>query len=101
LGSSATLLAGGVTAANALNGNPLSRQELVELCNEIEGHPDNVAPAVLGGMCVSFVSMIFILCFGIRKQQPIIITNASAKGGTMMFMNSPVGMEYFEYKYRF
>lgn len=55
LGSSATLLAGGVTAANALNGSPLSRQELVELCNELEGHPDNVAPAVLGGMCASMV----------------------------------------------
>jgi len=56
LGSSATLLAGGVTAANALNGSPLSRQELVELCNELEGHPDNVAPAVLGGMCASLVT---------------------------------------------
>lgn len=55
LGSSATLLAGGAAAANALNGSPLSRQKLVELCNELEGHPDNVAPAVLGGMCVSMV----------------------------------------------
>lgn len=55
LGSSATLLAGGVAAANALNGSPLSREKLVELCNELEGHPDNVAPAVLGGMCASLV----------------------------------------------
>lgn len=55
LGSSASLLAGGVAAANFLNGSPLSRQKLVELCNELEGHPDNVAPAVLGGMCASLV----------------------------------------------
>ena len=55
LGSSASLLAGGVAAANALNGGLLSRQTLVELCNEMEGHPDNIAPAVLGGMCASFV----------------------------------------------
>jgi len=55
LGSSSTLLAGGVTAANALNGSPLSDWELVKLCNELEGHPDNVAPAVLGGMCVSMI----------------------------------------------
>jgi len=55
LGSSASLWAGGVSAANALNGSPLSREKLVELCNELEGHPDNIAPAVLGGMCASFV----------------------------------------------
>ncbi len=55
LGSSATMLAGGVTAANAMNGSPLTRQQLVTLCNEMEGHPDNIAPAVLGGMCASFV----------------------------------------------
>lgn len=55
LGSSASLWAGGVSAANALNGNPLTKEKLVELCNELEGHPDNIAPAVLGGMCASFV----------------------------------------------
>jgi len=42
LGSSASLWAGGVSAANALNGSPLSREKLVELCNELEGHPDNI-----------------------------------------------------------
>lgn len=56
LGSSASLLAGGVAAANALNGSPLSPQKMVELCNEMEGHPDNIAPAVLGGMCASVVN---------------------------------------------
>lgn len=55
LGSSATLLAGGVAAANALYGGALSREAMVALCTELEGHPDNVAPAVLGGMCASLM----------------------------------------------
>ena len=55
LGSSASLLAGGVAAANWFHGSPMSRQKQVELCNEMEGNPDNVAPAVLGGMCASVV----------------------------------------------
>lgn len=55
LGSSAHLLAGGAVAANAMNGSVLSPQELVKVCNDIEGHPDNIAPAVLGGMCASFL----------------------------------------------
>jgi len=49
LGSSATAIAGGVYAANALAGSPLSPKELVAIATQIEGHPDNVAPALLGG----------------------------------------------------
>ena len=55
LGSSATLLAGGAAAANAMHGNRLSQEALLRLLNELEGHPDNVAPALLGGMCASLV----------------------------------------------
>lgn len=53
LGSSATLTAAGAVAANALHGNPLSDTELLAVCTEIEGHPDNAAPALFGGLCVS------------------------------------------------
>ncbi len=49
LGSSATAIAGGVYAANVFAGQPLSAKELVAIATEIEGHPDNVAPALLGG----------------------------------------------------
>ncbi len=56
LGSSAALLAAGAMAANALHGSPLSREELLALCTELEGHPDNVAPALLGGLTASFMS---------------------------------------------
>lgn len=53
LGSSAACIIGGILAANELSGNELSQQEILELATEIEGHPDNVAPALLGGMVVS------------------------------------------------
>lgn len=53
LGSSATAIVGGLAAANALRRQRLSLKRLIELATEIEGHPDNVAPAVLGGLVVS------------------------------------------------
>lgn len=53
LGSSATLIVAGVTAAYLLNGRPIDKAELLRLATEIEGHPDNVAPAIYGGLTVS------------------------------------------------
>lgn len=55
LGSSAAMIAGGVMAANLLHGFPLSREELLAIANEIEGHPDNLAPALWGGLTASLV----------------------------------------------
>ena len=55
LGSSAAAIVGGIKAANEALGAPLSTQELLELATEIEGHPDNIAPALLGGMTISTV----------------------------------------------
>ncbi|MBR2132797.1 MAG: homoserine kinase [Oscillospiraceae bacterium] len=55
LGSSAALLAAGAIAANALHGSPLSRNKLLSICTELEGHPDNVAAAIFGGLTVSFM----------------------------------------------
>lgn len=54
LGSSAVCIVGGVVGANALLGSLLSKEEMLELCTEMEGHPDNVAPALYGGLTVSF-----------------------------------------------
>ncbi|MGM9619209.1 MAG: homoserine kinase [Oscillospiraceae bacterium] len=56
LGSSAAMLAAGAMGANALHGSPLSRRELLALCTELEGHPDNVAPALLGGLTASLMA---------------------------------------------
>ena len=52
LGSSAAAIVGGAVAANALLGAPLGRQALLDLAAEMEGHPDNVAPALFGGLVV-------------------------------------------------
>ena len=56
LGSSAALIVAGAYAANVLNGSLLNIQEIFEICNEIEGHPDNIAPALFGGLCTSIVT---------------------------------------------
>ncbi|MFO5529438.1 MAG: homoserine kinase [Cuspidothrix sp.] len=49
LGSSATAIVGGLVGANYLAGSPLSELEVMELAIAMEGHPDNVVPALLGG----------------------------------------------------
>ena len=53
LGSSATAIVGGLLGANSLAGNPLSRDEIMDLAIAIEGHPDNVVPALLGNCQLS------------------------------------------------
>jgi homoserine kinase len=53
LGSSAAAWVGGLAAGNALLGSPLSRDRLLMLAAQAEGHPDNVAAAVFGGLTVS------------------------------------------------
>jgi homoserine kinase len=49
LGSSATAIVGGLVGANLLAGEPLSQSEVMALAIAMEGHPDNVVPALLGG----------------------------------------------------
>ncbi|HAA26607.1 MAG TPA: homoserine kinase [Cyanobacteria bacterium UBA8553] len=49
LGSSATAIVGGLVGANQLTGEPLNQIELMKLAITLEGHPDNVVPALLGG----------------------------------------------------
>ena len=55
LGSSAACIVGGVLAANSFMGNCMSEDEVFKLCTELEGHPDNVAPAIFGGLQACFV----------------------------------------------
>jgi homoserine kinase len=53
LGSSAACIIAGVAAANELAGGKLTNAQLLEIANDIEGHPDNVTPALLGGMVIA------------------------------------------------
>lgn len=55
LGSSATCIAAGITAANYFMNNIMTEQEILNLATVIEGHPDNVVPAIKGGFDVSLV----------------------------------------------
>lgn len=54
LGSSAAAWVGGLVAGNALLGSPLDRETLLALAARAEGHPDNVAAALLGGLTVAY-----------------------------------------------
>lgn len=53
LGSSAACIVGGIMGANEILGKPLDKGEILKLASEIEGHPDNVAPAIYGGLVAS------------------------------------------------
>jgi homoserine kinase len=53
LGSSSAAILGGILAADAALGKRLSLRDIVQLAAEIEGHPDNVAPTAVGGLCVA------------------------------------------------
>lgn len=55
LGSSATCIVAGLIGANYLSKSNLNKEDLLKLATEIEGHPDNVAPAIYGNMIVSFM----------------------------------------------
>ena len=65
LGASAVARVGGALAANALAGEPLGREELLMLVTELEGHADNVAPAIFGGLQVSVVERGRVLHAGV------------------------------------
>jgi homoserine kinase len=55
LGSSSAAMLTGMLGANAMLGQPFSREEILKLAIETEGHPDNVAPAMLGGLVASII----------------------------------------------
>lgn len=55
MGSSSAAMLTGLLGANALIENPLNNEEILKLAIETEGHPDNVAPAMLGGLVASIV----------------------------------------------
>lgn len=53
LGSSSAVIVGGLFAGNLLAGKPLSKEELLSMAIKLEGHADNVTPAMTGGFTVS------------------------------------------------
>lgn len=53
LGSSASVIVGGLLAANELLGRPADEVALLSIATEVEGHPDNVTPAIVGGLVLT------------------------------------------------
>ena len=53
LGSSSSAIVAGILIANTFAGNPLSIDKIAELAIKMEGHPDNVVPAIFGGMVLT------------------------------------------------
>lgn len=53
LGSSAAVIVGGLLAANELLGKPADEVALLSIATEVEGHPDNVTPAIVGGLVLA------------------------------------------------
>ncbi|MBS3994465.1 MAG: homoserine kinase [Alkaliphilus sp.] len=66
LGSSAASIVGGIMIANQIMGNNLTSHDIICLGTEIEGHPDNIAPAVLGGLTVSIYEEGNITCSKVK-----------------------------------
>ena len=55
LGSSSACIVGGVLAASILSGANLTQEQLLNYANALEGHPDNVAPAIFGNFTISYL----------------------------------------------
>lgn len=55
LGSSAFCIVSGLEGANSWFEHPLTKEQILELATKMEGHPDNVSPAIYGNLGVSFI----------------------------------------------
>ena len=53
LGSSATCVVAGIFGAYLLTGTEINKNDILKIATELEGHPDNVAPAIFGNLCAS------------------------------------------------
>lgn len=53
LGSSSACIIGGMLAANVISGRNLTYPQILDLATDMEGHPDNVTPAIYGGFCTA------------------------------------------------
>ena len=75
LGSSATAVLAGLLGANALMGNPACREEILSLAGEMEGHVDNAAAALYGGLTVVATSDtgVIVRCYEIPQMQVAVI----------------------------
>lgn len=60
LGSSSTCIVAGIMAANEIGNLGMTQDDILRQASNIEGHPDNVAPAILGGFVVAIIEDDFV-----------------------------------------
>ncbi len=60
LGSSSTCIVAGIMAANKIAGLNFDKDEILRIASLIEGHPDNVAPAIFGGLVAAIIENDFV-----------------------------------------
>ena len=85
LGSSATVRLGILLGLNQLSGKPLDRLTLFRLCAELEGHPDNAAPATFGGFTVVQSSASVSLARGKREACPAVFSASTSRRAYISF----------------
>lgn len=71
LGSSSACIIGGMLAANVISGRKLSYADILDLATELEGHPDNVTPALYGGFCAAVKSGGHTLAKSVKIEKPL------------------------------
>lgn len=71
LGSSAAAIVAGLFAANEILDRPLNQTELLEIATAMEGHPDNVAPALYGGIAISVMQQSKVETLQLLPQKPL------------------------------
>jgi homoserine kinase len=72
LGSSAAAIVSGLYAANYLLDDYYDTEDLIHFATELEGHPDNVVPAILGGMVISTIEGEEILYSSVKFPEDIV-----------------------------
>ena len=70
LGSSSACIIGGMLSANVISGRHLSYSDILDLAADMEGHPDNVAPALYGGFCAAVKSGGHTLVKSVKIEKP-------------------------------
>ena len=102
LGSSAAAWVGGLVAGNALLGGPLDRDALLALAVRAEGHPDNVAAALLGGLTVSCVDADRVIALTLPVPADVgwvvlipTISSSTAEARAVLPASVPLGKKLF------
>lgn len=77
VGGSGAAIAGGVFLANEILGTKLSRDEMLAIAVGLEGHPDNVSAALMGGLTVNCFDRGELRCRSIKITAPIAVVTCS------------------------